>query len=58
MANNCATCFYHGKCAGLISCRFMFMTGQRRPCPPGDDCTVKVRYRKRAYPLRTKKEGV
>lgn len=42
MANNCATCFCHGKCAVLIYCRFLFMTGQRRTCPPGDGCTVKV----------------
>lgn len=57
MANNCATCFYHGKCGGMICCDYLFKTGQRRPCPPGDGCTVKVAYRKRAYPQR-KKGGV
>ena len=56
MASNCATCFYHGKCGGMICCNYYFMTNLRRPCPAGDDCTVKVPYRKRAYPLRTKKE--
>lgn len=42
MANNCATCFYHGKCGGMICCNFFLMTGQRRPCPAGEGCTVKV----------------
>lgn len=56
MANNCATCFYHGKCGGLVCCDYLSKTGQRRPCPPGDACTVKVAYRKRSYPLRKKKE--
>ena len=52
MANNCATCFYHGKCGGMIYCNFYFMTGQRRPCPAGDGCTVKVAYRKRHFPVK------
>lgn len=56
MASNCVTCFFHGKCGGLICCNFLLMTGQRRPCPPGDACTVKVPYRKRVYPMRKKKE--
>lgn len=56
MANNCATCFFHGKCGGLICCDYFFKTGQRRPCPPGDACTVKVPYRKKVYPMRKKKE--
>jgi hypothetical protein len=56
MANKCATCFYHCKCGGMICCNFLFKTGQRRPCPPGDACTVKVRYRERTYSRRTKKE--
>ena len=57
MANNCATCWYHGKCGGMICCNFLAKTGQMRPCPPGDGCTVKVAYRERFYPLRKKKEG-
>lgn len=56
MVNNCTTCFFHGKCGGMICCNYYFMTNLRRPCPPGDGCTVKVPYRKRAYPLRKKKE--
>ena len=57
MANNCATCFYHWKCGRLIGCKYYEMTGQRRPCPAGDGCTVKVGYRKRYFPLRKKKEA-
>ena len=57
MANNCATCFFHGKCGGMICCDYLHKTGHRRPCPPGDACTVKVAYRKRVYPQR-KKGGV
>ena len=57
MANNCATCFFHGKCGGMICCNYLDKTGQRRPCPPGDGCTVKVAYRRRAYPQRKKKEA-
>ena len=55
MANNCATCFYHGKCGGLICCEYWDKTGKLRPCPAGDECTVKVPYRKRVYPKREKK---
>ena len=57
MANNCATCWYHGKCGGMICCNFLAKTGQMRPCPPGDGCTVKVAYRERFYPRRKKKEA-
>lgn len=58
MANNCSDCFYCGKLSSgsVPYCRYIFMTNQKRPCPPGDGCTVKVRYRKRAYPLRKKRE--
>lgn len=57
MANNCANCFYHGKCDGMICCNYLFKTGHMRPCPPGNGCTVKVAYRKRQYPQRKKKEA-
>ena len=56
MANNCTSCWYHGKCAGMVCCNFLFKTGQIRPCPPGDACTVKVPYRRRSYPKRKKRE--
>lgn len=42
MANNCATCHYHGKCDGRICCDYLLMTGKIRPCPAGKGCTVKI----------------
>lgn len=54
MANNCASCFYHGKCGGMICCNYLLKTGQMRPCPAGAGCTVKVGYRKRQFPQRKK----
>ena len=57
MANNCNNCVYHGKIAGHgVCCCYLLKTDQIRPCPPGDECTVKVKYRRRVYPTRTKKE--
>ena len=52
MANNCATCSYHGKCGGMICCNYLLMTGKRRPCPPGAGCTVKVGYRRKHFPVK------
>lgn len=42
--SNCDNCFYCGRLEGgaLPYCKYYFMTNQRRPCPPGDGCTVKV----------------
>lgn len=42
--SNCDNCFYCGKLNGGSTryCRYIFMTDQMRPCPPGDECTVKV----------------
>ena len=41
---NCDNCFYwkmvHGE--GLRYCAYIFIEGHRRPCPPGDECTVKI----------------
>lgn len=44
MASNCDNCFFRGSLENgkLPYCRYFFMTNQRRPCPPGDGCTVKV----------------
>lgn len=38
----CYGCKY--SCTGFgsyIYCEYIFITGHRRPCPPGKDCTVK-----------------
>lgn len=56
--SNCADCVYKGMAGELPHCAYIFKTGQRRPCPPGDECTVKVPYRKRIYPKRKKKDSV
>lgn len=56
MANNCADCVYHCKVTGIGAiCDYINKAGQMRPCPPGDACTVKVRYKRRQYPKRRKK---
>ena len=42
--NYCSNCFYCGSVEGgrLQCCNYLLITNQRRPCPPGDGCTVKV----------------
>lgn len=40
--SNCDDCVYRVIVGGMASCDYLFRTGQRRPCPPGDECTVKV----------------
>lgn len=42
--NNCDDCFYRGSVTGKGPhyCRYLIMTNEKRPCPPGDGCTVKV----------------
>lgn len=52
MANPCATCFYHSKCAGMVCCGYLNKTGHRRPCDPGEACTVRVPYRRGHYPRK------
>ncbi len=45
MANsNCDNCFYWRmmNSGGHRFCAYMFITDKRRPCPPGEGCTVKV----------------
>ena len=50
--NNCDNCFYYRRTysGGLRYCAYLFVTGHRRPCPPGDGCTVKI-------PIATKRRG-
>ena len=42
--NYCDDCVYGGVITGLKTrcCNYFLATGQRRPCPPGEGCTVKV----------------
>lgn len=42
--SNCDDCFYRCKLNGgsIGYCKYLFVTGQRRPCNPGEECTVKV----------------
>lgn len=37
----CEGCdYYFGSCSK--TCNYIFVTGHRRPCPPGKDCTVRM----------------
>lgn len=42
--NYCDNCVYCGRMySGKVRyCKYLFMTDQMRPCPPGEGCTVKV----------------
>lgn len=35
--DRCAGCFFLGRSTG--TCDYIFIVDQRRPCPPGDECT-------------------
>ena len=52
----CKGCIYwHGAYRDYEMCNYIFDVGHRRPCPPGNDCTEKVKGKR----LRAKKfEGV
>lgn len=52
--NNCEDCFYRRRVGETFCCHYIFMTNERRPCPPGDACTVKV---PRKVMRRRKKKG-
>ena len=40
----CDDCYYcvNFRSGGMRCCNYLIMTNQRRPCPPGEGCTVKV----------------
>ena len=40
--NNCSDCFYYRKTCLEKYCAYIFIEDKRRPCPPGDECTVKI----------------
>ena len=54
---NCADCVYKGIIANEPHCAYIFKTGHSRGCPPGDECTKKVGYRKRLYPKKGERNG-
>lgn len=49
MQTPCVGCFYqrplngNGECGDLacFACDYLLLTGRRRPCKPGKDCTVR-----------------
>lgn len=41
--NNCDDCFYYRSANLDRYCAYIFVEHKRRPCPPGDECTVKIR---------------
>ena len=45
---NCHDCkYFYGNTDFDVCCNYIFVTGRRRPCPPGDGCTVKVKRKRR-----------
>ena len=42
---HCMGCYYYKplNCPEMRCCNYIFMTGHKRPCDPGKDCTVKVK---------------
>lgn len=38
---SCEGCFYAVLLSGAWCCDYLLMTGRRRPCPPGEGCTVR-----------------
>lgn len=42
MQKKCAGCIYLGGRQELKTCNYIFLKDRKRPCPPGDGCTVKT----------------
>ena len=38
----CKGCVYRGKTSGDTTCEYILIEKKRRPCKPGDGCTVRV----------------
>lgn len=51
--NYCDDCFYYRTITSDRFCAYLLITDQRRPCPPGEGCTVKI---KRSVKRRKSKE--
>ena len=41
-SRNCIDCWYRTRFGVDFACGYLLKTGQRRPCPAGDGCTVKI----------------
>lgn len=41
--SNCDDCFYRVTIGADHACDYIFRTGHKHPCLPGEECTVKVR---------------
>lgn len=45
---HCKGCYYYRcMCSEIYCCAYIFVEDKRRPCPPGKDCTVKIRRKDR-----------
>lgn len=53
---NCVDCVYKGLLVNEVHCAYIFKVGHSRPCPPGDECTVKVG-KKSAWKRKKGKNG-
>ena len=42
----CYGCIYSGWIGDHLGCNYIFIMNKRRPCPPGKDCTVKLKKKK------------
>lgn len=53
---NCCNCYYYQGGSDMdLCCNYIFIEDQKRPCPPGKDCTVK-RPRKRRRKLNEERK--
>lgn len=54
---NCQNCIYfQGTSDCVCTCDYILITGRKRPCDPGEGCTVKVK-RRRKRKMSTDKGG-
>ncbi len=42
VSDNCKGCAYAVRLSGDWCCDYLNLTGRRRPCPPGEECTVRA----------------
>lgn len=40
--NPCKDCVYYGRAGAEPICEYILLEQRRRPCPPGEGCTVKI----------------
>lgn len=52
----CKDCIYSAQieCGHAICCDYILITGHRRPCHPGRECTVQIRKTKRKSKMSRK----